>query len=181
MESYEKSIVNAALYAIQHFSDDIIERVMERRQAPMELTDYSDSYHQERIDIGWLRPKEAVNLIEELSEHEAFGGAMDWDRDWRDALSMLAQETYRNAVINRFGNLMESLNSAFDIAEKRGEIVWELPSPTFPTGVLEWSPDLEREMEAFQRKQAKFQEKAGPRIRKQLRKMIDAFIAKERS
>ena len=180
MEEIEKSVLNEALRAIRYFSDDIIQKVMETQEAPLELTDYSDSYHQDRITLDWLPAIDAVRVIEALEKHEASPGTADWERDWREALAVVAQETYRNAVISKFGELMESLNVDFALATNRGEIRWGLPEPRYPSGVLDWDPDQEREMALFAEKQRRFQETAAPKIRKQLKKIVDAFIAKER-
>lgn len=181
MGDIHDAVTREALSAIRHFTNEIIEKVMEtREEAPKDLTDYSDSYHQERVNLGWLPAKAAVEVIEALDEHEAWGAAGDWDKDWRQALAFLAEATYQNAVMAEFKDLMEKLNGDFFRATHEGTIVWELPEPTSPRGVLEWNPNQEREMEAFQRKQQRYQEESAPKIRKKLRKIIDAFITKER-
>jgi hypothetical protein len=180
MEGIWKDVENDALDAIDNLMDPIIAKIMDvQGTVPKEIWDYSDSYHHERIELGWKGPKDAIAIIEELSDHEAapVGG---WDKDWRDALAMLADETYRNAVISRFSDLMESLNSEIEHAERDGKIQWQLPEPELPTGVLDWSPGLYKEQSAFQRKREEYREKAWPKIEKQLRRMIEAFIKRER-
>lgn len=181
MTDWNREVENEALDAIEHFKDEIVGEIVDRGSgdAPIEISSYSESYVNEHVCDKSVYPKDAIELLETLSDYEEDPGYLNWGEDWREALSQLAAFTFSNAVSHRFTELMEDLNRAIDAAVDN-TIFWNPPEPEFPVGVLEWSPSDERKRKAFEKKRERLEAEWPERVKKQVKDAVDAFIARER-
>lgn len=131
--SYSDEAKENAIDAIKDVKDEIVEALIEKDEAPNSILDYSDGETTESYWMdNWYEPSEAVDLIEELDEHEETDEGLWEGCDWRRMLSAKAALTMRNANLSEFSSLMIALNDDIDVDELREEVRDEMKEAKRP-------------------------------------------------
>lgn len=105
-----------SLDAIEHFLDEIVENVILELGVGFQkdISDFDGDYLHENVTDRSYRPREAVDILEDLHEfEETDSGLWEGAEDWRRILETIAAYTYSNAVASMFSSNMENLESEF--------------------------------------------------------------------
>ncbi len=112
MSSYRTDAMNGAKdFIAEHLKEDIIDNLVRDYETPEMLYGYpgTEEYTYQYSDTEY-RPREAVNLLEELDDYEETDRGIIGEGDWRDQLSATAAFTYRNAVVSFINDLLGEIN-----------------------------------------------------------------------
>lgn len=129
--NYSLEAYDDALSTIENFEEEIAEQLEEKGEASSDLNnDYpnGDSYHHENHVDKSYSLREAADVLEQLSEHEADDPGLWEGLEPRRAIEAMAAYTYGNAVYADWVDLIEELNQ---------EAVEALLAPEGPK---DWSP-----------------------------------------
>jgi hypothetical protein len=105
-----------------YFMDEIIEQLIDGGEASDDMyNDYArgDSTFHETITDKWYSPSEAIEVIDDLSEHEEEDSGLWEGEDYIGILSAKAAYTYGNAVHSEWHDLIEKINDEIDMDEVR--------------------------------------------------------------
>ncbi len=107
-----------AAETVKHFLDCIVEQLMDKGAAGDHLyNDYpnGDQYHYENHTDKDYDLSESADVLSQLSENVETDHGL-WEKmEPKDAIAAQAAYTYGNAVIDRFGQLIEKINERYDI------------------------------------------------------------------
>ncbi len=108
------------------FSEEIVATLADRGEASSDLyNDYinGDGIFHERITDRDYSPKDAVDLLEELSAYEETDEGL-WDGlPWDRVLAAKAAYTYTNAVMEECIRLISEINCTINVDEIRQSVV----------------------------------------------------------
>jgi hypothetical protein len=127
MINYEIAAKNDAKDFIrEHVREQIIENFIRVSETPIQLYKYNvdDDLTYQFSDEDYS-PKEAVELLEQLSDYEETDRGLFEDKDWRDMLSGIAAFTYKNAVMSFIDDLLTEING-IDIQFANDEVIEEI-------------------------------------------------------
>jgi len=109
----------AAADAAKNFEEQIREQLLENGEAETDLTNrvYSESYHHETHNDLHYTLAEAVKLLGDLDHYEASDSGLWEGQGAQESIKTMAAYTFGYAVHDRFKDLIEEINSAFDLDE----------------------------------------------------------------
>lgn len=108
---------------------DIVLQLKKNGSASLDLSDYDGGEHyRSRFDQGYGL-HEAADIIDQLSDYEADDEGLWQGLAPREAISVMAAETYTNAVYDLWKDLIDRINTA--VADNLDQ---------FTIGPKEWSP-----------------------------------------
>ncbi len=124
--SYHHAALSDACDMAEKFIDEIVSVIASGNEPSTFYGDYYNQhcdgvmYHyQNHVDM-YYSPAEAVELLEELADHE-----QEEDdpacRGWKSTLSSIAARTYGNAVASLFAGIIEEINNDDELHVLRAE------------------------------------------------------------
>lgn len=115
---YEAEALEAAVDALSHYEDSILELLVDEGWASQCISDYDDgdSYHHETHVDKSYGVEEAVKLLADLSEHEETDSGLWEGQDWERVLDAKAAYTYGNAVYWKFHELIGEINDEYELS-----------------------------------------------------------------
>jgi hypothetical protein len=129
-----------------NFVDEIVQQLLDDGEASDDMNnDYAhgDSTFHETIIDRWYNPKDAIELLNDLSEHEETdSGLWEGSDDYTDILATKAAFTYGNAVYSEWRNLINNIND-IDVEE----IKWQVADDIATNEKESFTEDEESEIE----------------------------------
>lgn len=111
--SYAKEAEDDAREMVDHYLDEIVEKILEEGEASEDLyNDYTqgDSYHHERHVDRSYSLLEAAQLLDQLYNHEETDSGLWEGQAPREAVATQAAYTYGNAVYSEWENFIQEIN-----------------------------------------------------------------------
>lgn len=118
MTNYLADAKSDARATVSQFGDQILEQLMDKGEASDDLlNDYGtgDSWHHESHVDRWYDLTDAVELIDQLSEHEETDSGAWGSQQPKEAIGTCAAFTYGNAVYSEWNDLIAEINSDAEV------------------------------------------------------------------
>jgi len=186
MGEYFDKAREAAKDAAKHFEDEIVEEIIdsEGKTRKVYIGDYSDSYAHENLSDSYYNLHEAADVLDDLSKYEADDEGLWEGMKPRDAISVMAAETFRNAAESFFSQILEKVNDEIEAAEGDG-LIWDFDDYLKAAegekdkGVLEWRPDEvgfeELDPDVQEEIQEEFEKKRNAQVKKIVEEAIESW------
>lgn len=177
MGNWRDKAEEEAKAAANYLYDDIVEAVLDAQGKTKKenIHQFSDSYASESIGDSHYGLREAADLLEDLYEFEADDEGLWEGLKPRDAISVMAGETFRSAVESMFTDLMEEINDAVESPD----IIWDfdewLEQVKGQKGVLDWSPDDEETEEFREGAEKIYKERLKSAVKEAVKEAIEAW------
>ena len=182
-KNYYQKADDDAKYMVEHFADQIVEKLIEEGEASDDLNnDYSggDSYHHERHVDRAYSLLEAATLLDELDDFEETDSGLWEGQSPRDAIGTQAAFTYGHAVYSMWNDYIKEINSEAreildEFAEKKEELETKISKLEGDEGTEDWTEEKARALRAAQ----SGLEQVGHRLKKTLERMVLATVGME--
>lgn len=114
--TWREQVENEANDIINRHANLIIEYAIDNDEIDGDINSYPPMIRDAREnEVGWLQPSEAIELLDELYEHEETDSDLYDMGDYRDMLSSKAEFTYRNALYAEISDKLEHI--AFEVQD----------------------------------------------------------------
>lgn len=114
-----------AVRAVGHFMAEIVGQILKRGYADDDLESYGRGYHHARHVDRAYSLREAVEVLEQLDEHQPEESDVWQGLMPAEAISVMAAYTYGNAVHYWFHDLIDAVHNALeDVLPKEGPKEW---------------------------------------------------------
>jgi hypothetical protein len=108
--TWQEIVENEANDIIRRHTDLIIEYAIDNDEIDNDINSYQPMIRNVReSEVGWLQPDEAIELLEELYEHEETDSGKYENDDYRDMLAAKSAFTYRNALYAEINDQLERI------------------------------------------------------------------------
>ena len=108
--TWREQVENETNDIINRHTNLIIEYAIDNDEIDEDINSYPPMIRDVREkEVGWLQPSEAIQLLDELYEHEETEGGLYDMSDYRDILATKAEFTYRNALYAEISDKLEHI------------------------------------------------------------------------
>jgi hypothetical protein len=120
-----KAIEDAQDLIREYFIDEIVQALVDGSEVSSDMyNDYDngDGIFHETINDRYYHRTDAMELLDELYEHEETDSGV-WERlDWEGVIQAKAAYTYGNAVMSEWNDIIENINSNIDRDDVASEV-----------------------------------------------------------